>query len=94
MTLTDIAARLQKGLDRRPLEHSIKFDCGADGAITLDGAVAELADKPADCTIGISVGNLDKLISGKLNPMTAVATRKLKVSGDMTVALKLGKLLG
>ena len=44
MTLKDIAARLQKGLDRRPLEHSIKFDCGADGAITLDGAVAELAD--------------------------------------------------
>ena len=94
MTLTDIAARLQKGLDRRPLENSIKFDCGTDGAITLDGGTAELADKPAECTIGISTKNLDKLISGKLNPMTAVATGRLKVSGDMTVALKLGKLLG
>ena len=94
MTLPDIAARLQTGLDRRPLENSIKFDCGTDGAITLNGTVAELADRPADCTIGISVGNLGKLISGKLNPMTAVATRKLKVSGDMAVALKLGKLLG
>lgn len=94
MSLSDIAVRLQNGLDRRPLENSLKFDCGADGALTLDGGTAVLADQPADCTIGISVANLEKLISGKLNPMTAFAMGKLKVSGDMSVALKLGKLLG
>ncbi|MEM6565804.1 MAG: SCP2 sterol-binding domain-containing protein, partial [Pseudomonadota bacterium] len=44
-------------------------------------------------TIGISLANLEKLIAGKLNPMTAFATGRLKVSGDMAVALKLGKLL-
>lgn len=93
MTLAEIAARLQKGLDRRPLENSLKFDCGDDGQLTLDGSQAVLADHPSDCTIRISTANLHKLISGKLNPMTAFATGKLKVTGDMSVALKLGKLL-
>jgi putative sterol carrier protein len=91
--LTAIAARLQKGLDKRPLDDSLKFDCGNDGCLTLSGGHAILADQPADCTIGISTTNLEKLITGKLNPMTAFAMGKLKVSGDMSVALKLGKLL-
>ncbi|SHJ01650.1 SCP2 sterol-binding domain-containing protein [Wenxinia saemankumensis] len=93
-TLPEIAARLQKGLDRHPLSDSLKFDCGAAGAITLEGGTARLADDPADCTIRISEANLAKLIAGQLNPMTAFATGKIKVSGDMGVALKLAKLLG
>jgi putative sterol carrier protein len=35
-----------------------------------------------------------KLLSGKLNPMTAFALGKIKVSGDMSVALKLSQLVG
>ena len=73
----------------------MRFGNDVDQFVRLvERAGQAVASLPADCTIGISVGNLDKLISGKLNPMTAVATRKLKVSGDMTVAFKLGKLLG
>ncbi|WP_227269185.1 SCP2 sterol-binding domain-containing protein [Roseobacter weihaiensis] len=94
MSLEQIAERIQKALDKRPLDNSLKFDCGTDGVLTLSGTQAELADHPADCTIGISWANLEKLIAGKLNPMTAFAMGKLKVSGDMSVALKLGKLLG
>ncbi|EAQ04038.1 sterol carrier family protein [Pseudooceanicola batsensis HTCC2597] len=94
MALTDIAARLQRGLDEKPLENSIKFDCGEDGAITLDGDTAYLGNRAADCTIRISEANLAKLIAGKLNPMTAFAMGKLKVSGDMSVALKLSQVLG
>lgn len=94
MTLTDIAATLQKALDRKPLDNSIRFDCGEDGSITLDGATAHLDAREADCTIRISEPNLAKLIVGKLNPMTAFAMGKIKVSGDMSVALKLSQLLG
>ncbi|MEM1073665.1 MAG: SCP2 sterol-binding domain-containing protein [Pseudomonadota bacterium] len=93
MTLASIAERLQKGLDKRPLDNSLKFDCGTEGVLTLSGGKAELTDAPTECTIGISLANLEKLIAGKLNPMTAFATGRLKVSGDMAVALKLGKLL-
>ncbi|MGC0223671.1 SCP2 sterol-binding domain-containing protein [Pseudooceanicola nitratireducens] len=94
MALTDIAATLQQALTRKPLDNSIKFDCGADGAITLDGDTAHLDGRDADCTIRISEPNLAKLIAGKLNPMTAFAMGKIKVSGDMSVALKLSQLLG
>ena len=93
MALGDIRDRFQRGLDKRPLTDTIKFDCGEDGAITLRGSEAVLADEPADCTIHISEPNLEKLVAGKLNPMTAFATRKIRVSGDMGVAMKLAQLL-
>ena len=94
MSLNDIAAHIQKNLDKRPLDSALKFDCGHDGTLTLSGSQAIVGDQTADGTIGISADNLEKLIAGKLNPMTAFATGKLKVSGDMSVALKLSKLLG
>lgn len=94
MALQDIAAKMQRGLDKRPLAEVIKFDCGADGAITLEEGRALLEDRDAQCTIHISEANLEKLIHGKLNPMTAFALGKIKVSGDMVLAMKLGQLLG
>ena len=93
MTMQDLRDRIQRGLDKRPLDNSIKFDCGEDGAITLDGDTAHLEDRPADCTLHISQANLEKLLAGQLNPMTAFATRKLRVSGDMAVAMKLAQIL-
>ncbi|SIS51738.1 SCP-2 sterol transfer family protein [Roseivivax lentus] len=94
MTLEELADMLRPGLTRHPLSESLKFDCGEAGAITLDGAEARVADDPADCTIRISDANLEKLLKGKLNPMTAFAMGKIKVSGDVSVAMKLSKLLG
>ena len=93
MTLTDIVSKMQRGLDKHPLESRLKFDCGSDGAITLADGQARLADDPVDCTIHISATNLGKLVSGNMNLMTAFAMGKIKVSGDMTVALKLGQML-
>ncbi|MGP6088667.1 SCP2 sterol-binding domain-containing protein [Antarctobacter jejuensis] len=93
MTLDEIAALMRKGLAQKPLDHSLSFDCGDDGALRLDGTTVERSDAPTDCTIRISQDNLSKLVQGKLNPMTAFAMGKLKVSGDMSVAMKLGQLL-
>lgn len=93
MTLNEIAEMLRPGLARNPLSDSLKFDCGEAGALTLDGTEARLSDEPSDCTIRISEGNLEKLLTGNLSPMTAFAMGKIKVSGDMSVALKLSQLL-
>ena len=67
-------------LDGEPL------DVLADGTATTD-------DREADCTIRLSRENLVKLLGRELNPMTGVMLGKLKVSGDMGVALGLGRLL-
>ena len=60
--------------------------------VTGDGQVLnENAD--ADCTIATSEEVFTQLLNGDLNPMMAVMTGKVKISGDMTVAMKLQNLL-
>ena len=93
MPLATIAAKMQRGLDKHPLDETIKFDCGEDGAITLEGGKAWVEDRPAACTIHISTANLTKLMAGDLNPMSAFAMGRIKVSGDMALAMKLGQLM-
>ncbi len=92
--LQDIADGIQKGLAGKNFDGSLKFDCGDDGVIVLADNTASTEDCETDCTIRISQDNLTKLLTGKLNPMTGVALGKLKISGNMGVAMKLGQLLG
>lgn len=94
MSLSDLAANIQSGLSGKTFQGSLKFDCGEDGVIVLADQTATTDDCDTDCTIRISHDNLVKLLTGKLNPMTGVMMGKLKVSGDMGVAMNLGKLLG
>ncbi|NIZ60618.1 sterol carrier protein [Sedimentitalea sp. CY04] len=94
MTLQDIADQIQTGLNGTHFDGSLKFDCGDDGAIVLAENKASTMEQDTDCTIRLSQDNLVKLLTGKLNPMTGVMMGKLKISGDMSVAMKLGKLLG
>ena len=91
--MEDIAKGIQDGLAGKEFAGSLKFDCGDDGVIVLANNTASTADQVTDCTLRLSRANLEKLLTGKLNPMTAVMMGKIKVSGDMGVAMKLGQLL-
>ena len=72
--------------------NSIKFATDAGNIlIAADGAVSN-SDGDADCTIGVDASDLAALMSGDLNPMSAFMFGKLKVSGDMSVAMKLQSL--
>ena len=93
MDISEIAAKMQKGLSNRGFDGSLKFDCGNDGVIVLADNAVSRDDRDTACTIGITTANLAKLITGKLNPMTGQMLGKLKVSGDAKVAMKLGELL-
>jgi len=79
------------------LTATLKFDCGDDGVVVLDGrsspnrVVNDNID--ADCTIKISRTNLVALMTGQMDPTMGFMTGKFKVSGDMTVALKLQRVL-
>ncbi|WP_164661482.1 SCP2 sterol-binding domain-containing protein [Tropicibacter sp. Alg240-R139] len=94
MALRDIADGIQSGLGDKNFDGTLKFDCGDDGVIVLANNTATIQNRDTDCTIRISQDNLVKLLTGKLNPMTGVAMGKLKISGNMGVAMKLGQLLG
>jgi len=94
MPLQSLANGIQDGLQGKSFDGSLKFDCGNDGVIVLADGTASTTDRDTDCTIRIGTDNLKKLLTGKLNPMTGVMMGKLKISGDMGVAMKLGKLIG
>ncbi|GAB1478048.1 SCP2 sterol-binding domain-containing protein [Paracoccaceae bacterium] len=89
-----IAANIRKALETKSFSGSLKFDCGEDGVIVLADGSASTVDRETDCTLRLSQDNLISLLKGKLNPMFAMATGKLKLSGNPAVALGLAKLLG
>ncbi|XP_058033625.1 sterol carrier protein 2 isoform X2 [Ahaetulla prasina] len=56
------------------------------------GCVENNTDKKADCTIAMSDDDLLSLMTGKMNPQTAFFQGKLKISGNMGMAMKLQNL--
>ncbi len=51
-------------------------------------------DAEADCVFDVSTKNALKLIDGDLNAMMAYMTGKLKIDGDMGVAMKIAQTFG
>jgi len=83
--------------DDAGLGATLKFDMGDDGVIFIDGKstpnTVSNEDKDADCTIGVAMDDLQSMLAGDLAPTTAFMSGKLKVEGDMGVAMKLQGLM-
>lgn len=94
MSVQEIADKIRSRVASAGFDRSVKFDTGADGVIVIDGASISTTDAPTDCTIKLSLDNLESLIAGDLNPTMAFMTGKLKVEGDMSVAMALSQLIG
>jgi len=62
----------------------------ADGKVAV--AVGDAASP--NCTVTMAESDFLDLVSGKLNGQMAFLTGKLKVAGDMGLALKLGSFIG
>lgn len=84
--------------DHSPISAIIKFDFGDDGVIRIDGkaspTVVDNDDSDADCTIKVALDTFQEIASGSLNPQMAFMTGKLRVEGDMSLAMQLGSILG
>lgn len=94
MSVQEIAEKMKSRVASAGFEHSVKFDTGSDGVIVIDGATVSNTDAPTDCTVKLSLDDLDSLIAGDLNPTMAFMSGKIKIEGDMTVAMALSQLLG
>jgi putative sterol carrier protein len=75
------------------LGNSLKFDFKGQGVIHIDGVIVSNDDLPADCTILVSQADFEDLARGRLDPMAAIMRGRLRVRGDMAVAMKLPALL-
>ena len=76
---------------------TLKFDFGDDGIMLLDATTVPNTvsndDGDAQCTMVISIDNFMEMAEGKLDGTSAFMSGKLKIQGDMGIAMKLGPLL-
>lgn len=93
MDLSTIAAKIGERVASSGFDKSVKFDLGDDGVIVIDGQKVSTEDGAADCTITMSKDDFLALTAGDLNPTMAYMQGKLKIAGDMTIAMQLSQVL-
>jgi putative sterol carrier protein len=99
MNLEDVASAMSKRVSgKTKLGGTLKFDLGGDGSLFIDGTgsdnvVTVNKNDPANCTISMEASDFEDLIHGRLQPTAAFMQGKMKVDGDMGLAMKLGQLV-
>jgi putative sterol carrier protein len=97
-----IARKLQDRPDISKAVNSVyEFNITGDngGVWTVDltkepGAVTAGSTGGAKCTVTAATGDFMNIVSGKMNPQMAFMSGKLKIKGDMGLAMKLQKVIG
>ncbi|VAV89404.1 hypothetical protein MNBD_ALPHA01-2023 [hydrothermal vent metagenome] len=97
MSLEDITTEIRsKAQSMESNGKKVKIDLKDDGVIFIDASTnpptVSNDDNDADVTLIISEENFEGLMDGSLNPQMAFMMGKLKIDGDMGLALKLGDL--
>lgn len=98
LSLAEITQQISAKIGKQttPLGSQIKFDFGQEGILFVDGQQnqAHNQNQDADCIISLAFADFLAMFNGKLNPMNAVMSGKMKIDGDMSVAMKLQKVFG
>ena len=101
----EILNKIAKNLEEHPekvegLQAIYLFDITGDGGgqytLTCDGTtgtIAEGVEGEPQCTITMVDEDFVEMIGGALNPQMAFMTGKLKVQGDIGLALKIQAIL-
>src|SRR5262245_7691693 len=98
-TVADFTEGFRERLgEKGNLNNTIKFVFDEGGIIFIDGKSTPNAvsndDNAADVTLKLSLETLNKLRRKETNGMTAFMSGKIKLEGDMMVAMKLDQIMG
>jgi putative sterol carrier protein len=99
MTLDEITSQIRERVAANGgiAGKAVKFHFGDEGAIRIDATgdtvVVDNEDGAADCTVKISKSDFLDMAAGKLNPTAGFMSGKIKIDGDMGLAMQLGKIL-
>jgi len=93
-SLEEITARLRQAVAQQSVAgKTVTIDLKGEGYLHIDGASVTNENTPADCTIIVSMADFLAMAQGELDPTTAFMTGKLKINGDMAVAMALQPIL-
>ena len=94
MDLVAIVKERAEGKDLSVLGGSVKFVVD-ENVVLIDGVSGEITsnDTEATCTISTDVDTMQSIMDGSSSPQAAFMTGKLKVAGDMSIALKVQSVI-
>jgi len=96
MDLAELTAKANEAVSAGgDFKKKVKFDFGDAGKLLIDGVAgtADNSDGPADATIKVNWDDFVKIASGAMDATMAFMQGKLKVEGDMSVAMQLQSLM-
>jgi len=98
MELNNFTAKVKEIVDAKAsLGHTLKFVFD-EGVIFIDGTqepgVVNNEDKEAACSIYVSMEDARAFLAGELNPLEAMMEGRLKIEGDMNVAMRVVEVMG
>lgn len=92
-TLDTAAERLRGKLDGSGFQGSVRFDMNDDGFLRVQDETVTKEEGEADCTITASMDTFQEMFEGQLDPTAAFMTGKIRIDGDMGVAMRLAQVL-
>ena len=98
MSLEEMTAKVREKVgDESGLGATLKFAFEDDTVIFVDATKSpnEVSndDNDADCTLSMSVSDFQAMMDGELDATMAYMSGKLKIEGNMGIAMKLGSVL-
>jgi putative sterol carrier protein len=86
-------AALNQRLGGEGIDGAIRIVIEDEGTLMLDGAGARAGDEEADCTLVADAETFRDMLDGALDPTAAFMGGRLRIEGDMGLAMKLAGLL-
>ena len=91
--VTAAVKALNDKLDGNGFDGIAKFEIKDEGAILIDETGARAGDDAADVTLSASADTFQDILTGNLDATSAFMTGRLKLDGDMGLAMRLGSVL-
>lgn len=86
-------AALRARLGSDEFDGSACLEIEGEGCLRIDGSDVSADDAEADVRLTADAETFEGLLGGDLDATSAFMTGKLKVDGDMSIAMKLAALL-
>ena len=96
--LVECTNRIREKLGQNSSLHAtLKFDCGVEGVVFVDALqnphIVDNQSREAICTVTLSLLDLVALLDGELKPVQGFMSGRLKLAGDISVAMRLQKVV-